>query len=377
MHHTYGNSENISIADVLVAMSGGVDSTVAAMLLVQQGYKVAGITMKLFDNRLIGETLESQCCSLEDIQDAQSACRKLGIEHFTFNLKTAFEDNVVRKFCEAYLRGLTPNPCIDCNRYLKFAKLQQRRRELGASFVATGHYARRRFDEDTGKWELLRAADKAKDQSYVLYHLTQDDLAHMLFPLGDLRKAEVRAMAKKAGFDNAEKRESQDICFVPDGDYAAFIRRYTDDRGIASPGYIVDKDGRKIGEHGGLMHYTIGQRKGIGIASKEPLYVMSKDIDSNLLVVSTLEDLLVNEVGLNDINIVSAETEIAACNVKLKTGYRQQPTSGMIEVFADGTGRAIFDEPIIRPAPGQSLVAYSNEAVLCGGTIVDDFSKVQ
>lgn len=367
------DSAGASVTEVLVAMSGGVDSTVAAYLLVQEGYKVAGITMALFDNELVGENRESQCCSLEDVQDAQSACRKLQIEHFTFNFKRVFEESVVERFCGAYQRGLTPNPCIDCNRHLKFSKLQQRRRELGVSYVATGHYVRKRFDESTGKWQLLRALDETKDQSYVLYHLTQDDLAHMLFPLGGLRKAKIRDIARNAGFDNAEKRESQDICFVLDGDYVAFIERYTGNRKVSTPGPIVDENGRKLGEHRGLVHYTIGQRKGIGVAAKEPLYVLRKDIENNQLVVAPHRSLLVDEVSLDDINIISGEAEASFRQAELKTGYRQKPAPGCIEVYADGTGRAFFDNPIIRPAPGQALVAYIGDAVFCGGTVTTNF----
>ena len=199
-------------------MSGGVDSSVAASLLFADGYDVTGMTMLLFGYSILGEDIESGCCSLDDIEDAKSVCRHLGIPHYTFNFKDRFREDVIDRFCDSYICGRTPNPCIDCNRYLKFKALQHRRRELGLDFVATGHYARRAWDDHSGKWQLLRARDKNKDQSYVLYHLTQDDLAHMLFPLGDLDKSDVRSIAESNGFVNAEKPESQDICFVPDGD---------------------------------------------------------------------------------------------------------------------------------------------------------------
>ena len=369
------NMTNESIADVLVAMSGGVDSTVAALLLQEEGYSLAGVTMKLFDDDLIGTAIESGCCSLDDVQDAKSACRRMGIEHYTLNFKGHFKRDVVEKFCNSYLEGLTPNPCIDCNRYLKFEGLQQRRRELGAEYVATGHYARTRFNEETGKWELLRAVDKSKDQSYVLYHLTQDDLAHMLFPLGSYEKSQIREFARKAGFDNAEKSESQDICFVPNGDYVSFIEQFEENEGksvLSKPGDIVDANGKRIGMHNGLIRYTIGQRKGIGIASKEPLYVLDKDVSTNQLVVVPRSELYVNKVNLIDVNVISGEVRDSEQETNFKTGYRQQFAPGTIAISENGTAQVRFKEPVVRPAPGQSVVAYVGDAVLGGGIVSID-----
>ena len=252
---------------VMMAMSGGVDSSVAALLLRQAGHDVRGATMVLRNDQ------ESTCGSSRDVEDARAVCRRLDIPHDAFDLRDRFDAAVIRPFCDAYLGGRTPNPCIDCNRFLKFEALQQRRRAMGLDYVATGHYARRRWDAATERWQLLRASDKSKDQSYVLYHLTQDTLAHMLFPLGELTKGEVREMARAHGFVTAEKPESQDICFVPDGDYAGFIEGRCGADTAFSPGEIVDREGRVLGGHAGLIRYTIGQRKGIGVAAREPLYV--------------------------------------------------------------------------------------------------------
>ena len=260
---------------VLAAMSGGVDSSVAALVLRDAGYEVEGVTLKLFDNDDAFIVGESTCCSLSDAEDARQVCLSLGLPHFIYNFSRTFNVDVIDRFCASYLAGKTPNPCIDCNRYVKFAALQERRRELGYDYVATGHYACRAYNDETGRYELRRGVDANKDQSYVLFHLSQDTLAHMLFPLGELTKPEVRALAEEHGFINASKAESQDICFVPDGDYASFIER-REGRAF-QPGDIVDRDGKVLGRHEGLARYTIGQRKGIGVAAPEPLYVFAKD----------------------------------------------------------------------------------------------------
>lgn len=361
-------------ASVLAAMSGGVDSSVAASLLVEAGLHVTGATMKLFGNDVLPPDCASSCCSLDDVEDARAVCRRLRVPHYTFNFGALFGEAVIGRFCDAYLGGTTPNPCIDCNRFLKFEALQRRRRELGLDYVATGHYGRRAFNGATGRWELLRAADAAKDQSYVLYHLTQDSLAHMLFPLGGLTKPEVREAARERGFATAEKPESQDICFVPDGDYAAFIARHCGGEGDAfQPGEIVDREGRVLGEHRGLIHYTVGQRKGIGVAAAEPLYVYAKDAAANRLVVGTAADVLVAGVEARDVNLIAVERLEGPRRVQVKTHYRQRPVGAVAEQTEADRLTVTFDEPQRAAAPGQAAVLYDGDVVVGGGTIVRCF----
>ena len=255
----------------LIALSGGVDSSVAAYLSVQAGYECTGSTMRLFDNEDIGIAAESTCCSLADIEDARAVCNLLEIPYYVFNFTDTFAEQVIDRFIKAYERGWTPNPCIDCNRFLKFERLLARAHETGFEYVVTGHYARREYDKGSGRYLLKRGLDQNKDQSYVLYAITQEQLAHTLLPLGEMTKEQVRELAHQQGFPNADKSESQDICFVPDRDYGAFIRRYTGRNYEA--GDILDVGGERIGSHEGIIDFTVGQRKGIGIAVGLPLYV--------------------------------------------------------------------------------------------------------
>ncbi len=352
---------------VMMAMSGGVDSSVAALLLRQAGHDVRGATMVLRNDQ------ESTCGSSRDVEDARAVCRRLDIPHDAFDLRDRFDAAVIRPFCDAYLGGRTPNPCIDCNRFLKFEALQQRRRAMGLDYVATGHYARRRWDAATERWRLLRASDPAKDQSYVLYHLTQDTLAHMLFPLGELTKDEVREMARAHGFVTAEKPESQDICFVPDGDYAGFIAGRCGADTAFSPGEIVDREGRVLGEHAGLIRYTIGQRKGIGVAAREPLYVLGKDASANRLIVGFKDELLSSGVVACDVNLISGGVLEGPREVQVKTHYRQRPVPAVAEQTGPDELTVTFDEPQRAAAPGQAAVLYEGDIVLGGGTIVRAF----
>ena len=377
---TFGNDRGRAAtpeaASVMAAMSGGVDSSVCALLLQEAGFDVRGATMVLRGGEVLGDAGEGEgptCGSSRDVEDARAVCRRLDIPHDAFDLRDRFDAAVVRPFCDAYLAGRTPNPCIDCNRFLKFEALQKRRREMGLDYVATGHYARRRWDEATGRWQLLRASDPVKDQSYVLYHLTQDTLAHMLFPLGELTKDEVRELARAHGFVTAEKPESQDICFVPDGDYAGFIEGHCGAGAAFEPGEIVNRGGRVLGEHAGLIRYTIGQRKGIGVAAREPLYVLGKDASANRLVVGFTDELLSSGVVACDVNLIGGGVLEGPRNVQVKTHYRQRPVPAVAEQTGPDELTVTFEEPQRAAAPGQAAVLYEGDVVLGGGTIARTF----
>ena len=353
---------------VLMAMSGGVDSSVSALVLRDEGYQVEGVTMKLFDNDDAFIEDEQTCCSTRDVEDARQVCLELGIPHFVYNFTGAFETEVIDRFCNSYLSGQTPNPCIDCNRYIKFGSLQKRRKELGYDYVATGHYVRRVFNEKTGRFEIRCGKDANKDQSYVLFHLDQETLAHMLFPLGNLSKMEVRHLAEEHGFINASKAESQDICFVPDGDYATFIGKRT---GRAfEEGDIVNREGTVLGKHNGLIHYTIGQRKGIGVAAPEPLYVFKKDVSANQLVVDTDANTLCSSIEVNDVNFISRAQLDRPEHLLVKTHYRQTARPAIVEQVNESTISITFDSPQRACAPGQAAVVYDVDTVVCGGTIL-------
>ncbi len=352
----------------LIAMSGGVDSSVAAYLTKAQGYDCRGATMKLFDNAVVGLDAESACCSLADVEDARSVARRLGIPYNVFNFAGCFKEKVIDRFVAAYAEGATPNPCIDCNRYLKFEQLYQRARELSCDYVVTGHYARIEQDAASGRWLLRRALDPNKDQSYVLYTMTQEQLAHTLFPLGGLRKAEVREIARAQGFQNAAKRESQDICFVPDGRYADFIRRYTG-RDFP-PGDFIDAAGHVLGRHRGIIHYTVGQRRGLGLALGEPVYVTGIDAARNTVSVGPAKELEFSRLTLQKINLIAVENlpSPLRCTVKIRYNQKAQPAlarqTGPDELVVE------FERPQRAAARGQSAVIYQDDTVIGGGIII-------
>lgn len=348
----------------IIAMSGGVDSSVAAYFMKQQGYECIGATMKLYDNEDIGISREKTCCSADDIEDARSVAFRLGMPYYVFNFKDEFEEKVISKFIKTYELGGTPNPCIDCNRYLKFEKLMQRMKELQFDYVVTGHYAR--IEEKDGHYYLKRGLDASKDQSYVLYSLTQEQLAHTLFPLGEYTKAEIREIAAREGFLNARKRDSQDICFVPDGDYAKFIEQHT---GKTYPqGDYVDVSGKVLGTHNGLIRYTIGQRKGLGIAAGVPVYVVDKDLKHNKVVLGSNKDLQIARVEAKDFNWIAPKPE-AALHCTAKTRYKMADAPCTVHCEGESV-IAEFDVPVRAVTKGQAIVLYDGEYVLGGGTIV-------
>ena len=351
----------------LIAMSGGVDSSVAAFLMKEAGYDCVGVTMKLFHNEDIGISRDHSCCSLDDVEDARSVAFRLGIPFHVFNFSDRFEECVIRRFVEAYEEGCTPNPCIDCNRFLKFDKLYTRAQELGCSHIVTGHYARISFNESTGRYELKKAEDSTKDQSYVLYSLTQDQLAHTLFPLGGLTKPEVREIAEGQGFINAKKHDSQDICFVQDGSYADFIETYT---GKTFPeGEFVDFEGKVMGTHKGIIRYTIGQRKGLGLSVPEPVYVCRLDMDQNRVVLGKNEDLFSRSLIADDINLITVPEIQGTMHLKAKVRYRQKAQWANVVQTGPDTLRVEFDEPQRAITKGQAVVLYDEDTVVGGGTI--------
>ena len=353
----------------LIGMSGGVDSSVAAYLTQQAGFDCIGATMRLFGNDVLGEEQESTCCSLDDVEDARSVARRMGIPHYTFNFQDDFRRCVMEKFVASYEMGFTPSPCIDCNRFLKFGSLLRRARELGCSHVVTGHYAQIRVDPETGRFLLYQAKDPAKDQTYFLYPLTQEMLAHTLFPLGALTKAEVRAIAAEHGFVTAKKRDSQDICFVPDGDYCAFMERFTGKR--YAPGDYLDPQGQVVGRHQGAVRYTIGQRKGLGLAMGSPVYVCGKDMAANTVTVGPDSALYSGALRANDWNWFPfpALTEPQTVTARIRHSQKSYPATVYPE--ADGFARVEFDTPVRAVTPGQAVVLYQGDLVLGGGTITE------
>lgn len=354
---------------VMVGMSGGVDSSVAAMLLRDEGFEVMGVTLKLFsDEDIAGAQKEGKtCCALSDVLDARSVAYRLGFEHLVFNFKDDFREKVMEQFSQSYLCGRTPNPCIECNRHIKFDKMLRRALELDYDYIATGHYAVNGFDEKSGRYLLKRPKDRSKDQTYVLYSLTQEQLAHTLFPLGGLEKSQVRALAEGAGLVNSDKPDSQDICFVPDGDYAGFIRSFTGCN--VPPGSFIDTEGRPLGEHRGIINFTIGQRKGLGISLGKPAYVVRKDVKSNTVTLGDEADLYTKTLIADDFNLISVEELSAPMRVTAKTRYSQQEQPAVVSYLGDGQYMVEFDEPQRAVTSGQAVVLYDGDIVVGGGTI--------
>jgi tRNA-specific 2-thiouridylase len=360
----------------VIAMSGGVDSSVAAWLMKERGCECIGITLKLYTNDDIMGAADAVsapvckskgCCSLEDINDARAVAYRLGMPHYVLNFTEAFRGTVIRKFIETYERGATPNPCIDCNRYIKFDKLLLRVCRLDFDTLVTGHYARIERDGLEGRWLLKKAADPRKDQSYVLYCLTQEQLAYTRFPLGELTKVQVREIAREQGFANAKKHDSQDICFVPDRDYGGFIERYTGK--ISPPGDIIGTDGSLLGRHRGIVRYTIGQRRGLGVACNEPVYVAAKSPADNSVTLGPDSALFAKALIAEDLNFIAYSKLERPLRVTAKTRYLQTEQSATAEQTGEDTLRVEFDKPQRAITPGQAVVLYDEDTVIGGGTI--------
>ena len=356
------------MAKTLIAMSGGVDSSVSAYLMAREGGECIGVNMKLHAGAEEDELGGRQCCSLTDAEDARSVCHKLGMKFYVFNFTEDFEKEVIGRFVCAYECGATPNPCIDCNKYMKFSRLYDRAQVLGCDTIVTGHYARIEWCEERNRWLLKKAKNEPKDQSYVLYFLTQEQLAHTRFPLGEfMSKDDIRAIAAEQGFLNAKKRDSQDICFVPDGDYVKFLEEYT---GKAyEPGEFVNTAGEVIGHHAGAIRYTIGQRRGLGQGFNGRAYVLGKDMERNRVILGSNAELFSRRLVADHFNWSAIDTPTEPVRCKAKHRYQSRETDCTATVLPDGRVEILFDEPVRALTEGQAVVLYDGDVVVGGGVI--------
>jgi tRNA-specific 2-thiouridylase len=363
---------------IAVAMSGGVDSSTVAAMLHAEGHEVVGLTMQLWNQRRLAghegmpESVQGRCCSLDDVYDARRVAETIGIPYYVVNHEERFERDVVRPFVEQYLSGRTPIPCSLCNNHLKFDQLLIVAQQIGADALATGHYAQVEFDQAGGRWLLKRPADRSKDQTYFLFGLTQDQLSRTLFPLGGMMKPEVRELARQHGLALAQKPDSQEICFVPGGDYKKFLDAYLAEQGEALPdtaGELVTTDGTVVGEHGGIHNFTVGQRKGLGLATGSPLYVIQIKGDAHQVVVGQHEDLYTRTLRTHRVNLISVEDLHEPIRATVKIRHRHEGAAALIEKTADDAIQVTFDEPQRAVTPGQAAVFYDNDVVIGGGWI--------
>lgn len=351
----------------MIAMSGGVDSSVAALLMQNAGYEVVGGMLKLHGEKDFVDQ-ERGCCTTADIQDAERVAKKLGIPFHLFDYQADFETQVIGRFINCYKTGGTPNPCVDCNKNIKFNFMIEQAEKISCDCVATGHYAIVEKDESSGRFILRKAMDLSKDQSYVLYSLTQDQLAKIQFPLGSFTKDKAREIAEANGLVTAHKSDSQDICFIPEGNYSKFIEKFTGEK--FPKGNFVSTDGKVLGEHQGIIKYTIGQRKGLGLALPAPLYVLSKDIDSNTVVLGTNDEMFSNSLDANDINLITVPFIDGEMRVKAKVRYRHEEQWATVIQTGEDAIHVEFDEPQRAISKGQAVVLYDKDVVVGGGTII-------
>ena len=357
----------INSPNTLIALSGGVDSSVAAFLLTQSGHNCIGAMMKLYDNDDLAPSCNSKtCCSLDDVEDARQVAASLDMPFYVFNFTDSFAETIMERFIQAYQNGQTPNPCIDCNRFMKFERFLHRATELECPYIATGHYARIQAGAN-GRFLLKTGLDATKDQSYVLYAMTQLQLSRTLLPLGELTKNEVRQIAEAQGFINAKKRDSQDICFAPDGDYAGFIERHMGNPPL--PGKFINPCGQQIGNHRGIIHYTIGQRKGLGISAPHPLFVLSINPQDNTVTLGKSDELFSTTLLARDINLIPMDRLDGPLRVQAKIRYSHAAQPATVWQLDEDTLRVEFDSPQRAITPGQAVVMYDDEVVVGGGTV--------
>lgn len=352
---------------VMIGMSGGVDSSVAAAILLQKGYEVIGVTMQIWQESDGGRKHEDGCCSLSAVDDARRVANKLGIPYYVMNFRDIFKEKVIDYFTAEYIKGRTPNPCIACNRFVKFEALLDKATAMGIDYIATGHYARVEFDKKLGRYLLKKSATDRKDQTYALYTLTQNQLSHTLMPVGDYHKERIREMAAELGLAVASKPDSQEICFVDDNNYGRYVSENTDYK--IKSGCFTDVEGNILGKHNGIIHYTVGQRKGLGITFGKPMYVKSVNAENDTVVLADEKEIFSNELTASDLNFISIDKLDGDMKVTAKIRYSAKEVPAVISMLGDSRVKVAFESPVRAVTPGQAVVFYDGENVVGGGTI--------